>query len=502
MPVETVGGWVVGRRVDAPHGLGPVERFLGIPFAAPPTGARRWRAPAPVVPWPGVRTCDDFGRAAPQGASLPTRLPGFAATDTDEDCLTLNVWTPATAGRRPVLVWLHGGAYTSGSAAQPVYDAARLAAEQDVVVVTAAYRLGALGYLALPGADANCGLRDQRAAIEWVGEHAAAFGGDPERVTLVGESAGAGSILHLLASPHGPGGARRAIAQSGEPRTLTAEQGEMVAASVARSLGLDRPDAESMRRLPAAAIIDAQAATAMELVASIGLMPYGPVLDGDVCDTGVLDAFAAGRTDAVDLVVGTTRHELRLFPDPSAAGLDDARLERRIARLAPDVDPRAVVDDLRARLDGSSTPADVWDAARTELLMRAPNLELARVRVARGQAPTFVYRFDWEAPAIGAAHGVDIPFTFGTFDREGWGEIVGADEDADALGRAWRGAWGTFAATGTPVVGADTSWEPYDDDRRTLHFTASGCVESREPPPIGVRTGGSARDDPEQAVGL
>lgn len=487
MPVETVGGRVAGRRVDAPDGLGPVERFLGIPYAAPPTGPRRWRAPAPVVPWTGVRACDEFGPAAPQGASLPTRLPGFAAIDTDEDCLTLNVWTPATTGRRPVLVWLPGGAYASGSTAQPAYDAARLAAEQDVVVVTVGYRLGALGYLALPGADANCGLRDQRAAIEWVGEHAAVFGGDPERITLIGESAGAGSILHLLASVPGPGGARRAIAQSGEPRTLTAEQGEMVASSVATNLGLDRPDAEAMRQLPAAAIVAAQAATAMDLVASIGLMPYGPVLDGGECDATILDAFAAGRPDAVDLVLGTTRHELRLFPDPTAAGLDDARLVRRVARLAPDADPSAVVDDLRARLGGAVAPAEVWDAARTELMMRAPNVELARVRAARGHAPTFVYRFDWEAPEIGAAHGVDIPFTFGTFDREGWAEVVGADERAHALGRAWRDAWGMFAATGTPLGGGDVEWAPFDDERRTLHFTAAGCVESREPPPVGAR---------------
>ncbi len=488
MEIETAGGRVAGRRVGVPINRGSVDRFLGIPYAAPPTGARRWRAPEPVVPWRGVRDADTFGPAAPQGAALPTRLPGFALADTDEDCLTLNVWTPGTTGRRAVLVWLPGGAYTSGGPGQPVYDGARLAAEQDVVVVTVAYRLGALGFLALPDADANCGLRDQRAAVEWVREHATAFGGDPDRITLVGESAGAGSILHLLASPGGSGGARRAIAQSGEPRTLTAEQGASVAAAVAAQLGLDAPDTAAMRRLPASAIVDAQAATAMGLVASIGLMPYGPTLDDDVCDATVREAVALGRTDAIDLVVGTTRHELRLFPDPTAADLDEDRLVRRIARLCPDVDPLDLLADLRTRLDGTPSPAALWDAARTEVMMRLPNVALADARAARGQAPTFVYRFDWEAPGLGAAHGVDIPFTFDAFDREGWGEVVGADGRAETLGRAWRGAWGSFAATGIPIV-PDGAWVPYDTERRTLRFTASGCVEAREPLPVGASRG-------------
>ena len=200
--VETQGGTLEGTTArDAP--ASPVHRFLGIPYAAAPTGPRRWTRPVPAPPWTGVRRAEPFGPTAPQHPGLPSPLPAFHPAATAEDCLTLNVWTPAITGRRPVMVWIHGGAFTTGGSSQPVYDAARLAAEQDVVVVTINYRLGALGFLALddatPGNDvvANPGLHDQLAALTWVRDHAPGFGGDPRALTVFGESAGAGSILHL-----------------------------------------------------------------------------------------------------------------------------------------------------------------------------------------------------------------------------------------------------------------------------------------------------------------
>jgi para-nitrobenzyl esterase len=473
--VETSAGRVDGERVAAPDGA-TVLRFLGVPYAAPPVGERRWRAPEPPERWHGVRPARSFGPSAPQGDPLPTPLPGFRADVTDEDCLTLNIWTPDVAETRAVMVWIHGGAYTSGGAAQPVYDAARLATDGDVVVVTVGYRLGALGFLALPGADANCGLRDQLAALAWVRANAPAFGGDPGRVTVFGESAGAGSILHLLASPLAEGAAARAIAQSGEPRTLTTDQSAAVNAAVAVHLGLDAADADTMRAIPADRIVDAQVATASDLVASIGLMPYGPVLDGEVCDTTVLDAFECGRTDAVDVVLGTTRDELSLFPDPTGSTLDDERLTRRVSRLVPDGDPLALLAVCRERLGPDAAVGDVWDAVRTDAMMRIPNLRLADARAARAASRTYVYRFDWDVPGLGAAHGVDIPFTFGTFDREGWGEVVGADERAVALGDSLRRAWTTFAASGVPLPGPDVAWPAYDlVGRPTLRFGAAGC---------------------------
>ncbi len=341
--VETTAGRVRGETVAAPGGT-PVRRFLGIPYAAPPVGDLRWRAPRPAPPWPGVRDSRAYGPSCPQAAPLASPLPGFRMTETSEDCLSLNVWTPELAGSRPVMVWIHGGAYVSGGSAQPVYDAARLATEGDVVVVTINYRLGVLGFLALDGdADANCGLRDQLAALAWVREHAGAFGGDPRSVTVFGESAGAGSILHLLGSARRRGAFDRAIVQSGEPRTLTTDEAALVTSEVARTVGLQTATASALRSVPVEQLVAAQADAAAATLATIGMMPFNPAIDGDVCDRTVLDAVRAGRADDVPLVIGTTRDELSLFPDPRAESLDDAQLQRWVTRLSPDLDPTSTL---------------------------------------------------------------------------------------------------------------------------------------------------------------
>jgi para-nitrobenzyl esterase len=489
--VETAQGRIAGA-VDAPDGRA-VLRFLGIPYAAPPVGHLRWRPPQPPASWTGVRDALAFGPAAPQAAPLATALPGFRADPTtpdsmSEDCLTLNVWTPSLDGARPVMVWLHGGAYTNGASSQPVYDAARLASEGDVVVVTLNYRLGVLGFLALPGAHdegdavANCGLRDQLAALAWVREHAARLGGDPRRITVFGESAGAGSVLHLLASSATSGAFDRAIAQSGEPRTLTPEQAEMVAEQLARHLGLAAADAAALRTVPVDRLVAAQADTALELVATIGLMPYGPVLDGDVCDLPVTDGIAAGRADGVDVIVSTMRDELLLFPDPRSSTLDDGRLSRRAATIfGTDANAQVAIDAYRSRPGRVWTNGDVWEAMRTDAMMRIPNLRVADAHAARAPA-TFVARFDWEAPGLGAAHGVDVPFTFGTFDREGWDAVIGHDARAEAVGVSLRRAWTTFAADGTPLPGGGIDWPAYGPPRRsTMLFTSDGCCAVDDP---------------------
>ena len=421
----TTSGAVEGETVEAgapggPRGVRTVRRFLGIPYAAAPAGPRRWCRPAPPERWRGTRPAREFGPAAAQTTGLASPLPPFRPAFVGEDCLTLNVWTPALDGRRPVLVWIHGGAFLGGGSSQPVYDGARLAAEHDLVVVTINYRLGALGFLSPsePGTDrvANAGLHDQLAALAWVRDHAPEFGGDPGSVTVVGESAGAGSILHLLTATGGTRSFDRAIAQSGEPRTLTAEQGVTVAAAFARAVDAAGGDATHLESTPLPALLAAQEAVARELFGTVGVMVYAPTVDGELLADDVLTATAAGRGAPVPLVHGTTRDELRLFADPAADGLDDERLRRRVARLVPAHDPAATVDAYRAHQGAATSNGDVWEAVRTDALMRIPNLRLAVARAARG-ATSFVYRFDWAAPNLGAAHGVDLPFTFGTFDR-------------------------------------------------------------------------------------
>jgi len=485
--VETAGGRIEGARVAAPDGTG-LQRFLGIPYAAPPVGARRFAPPAPAAPWSGVRPATRFGPAAPQSAGVASRLPSFSVTDGDEDCLTLNVWTPALDGARPVLVWLHGGAYLSGASAMAVFDGARLAAEGDVVVVTANYRLGALGYLGFDGGDAtvdavaNCGLRDQHQALEWVAEHIVAFGGDPGRVTVFGESAGAGSVLHLAAGRRGPP-VHRAIVQSGEPRTLTPELAARVRAALAVRLGIEATgiaQVDALRTVPVEALLDAQNAVFGELGLATGLMPFHPTIDDDLVDLDPIAAFAAGRASALDLVIGNTRDELRLFADPRARDLTDDALLGMLGRLAGgQVDPGRI---LAAYRDGrpERTAADIWEAARTDAVLRVPALRVADAQVEAG-GRAHVYRFDWEAPGIGAAHAVDVPFIFGTFDRDGWGDAVGADDRAQRLGRTIRDAWCTFAATGDPNHGGIPDWPAHDPATRPTLLLAAPCRLAHDP---------------------
>lgn len=482
--VETVSGTLEGAVVDAPVAGVRLLRFLGVPYAAPPVGARRWTRPIPPTPSRGVRRADTFGPPAPQRAGLASPLPSFSPAITAEDCLTLNVWTPELGGRRPVMVWIHGGAFTTGGSSQAVYDGARLAAEHDVVIVTLNYRLGALGFLHLgdvgPDTDvvANAGLHDQLAALRWVRHHAAALGGDPGTVTVFGESAGAGSILHLVSAAGDEPGFRRAIAQSGEPRTLDPDQASATAGAFAAAVGVDRPDAALLRDVPVDALLDAQDQIFLERFAATGTMPFAPAVDGDLLDQDVQAAFRAGRGTATDLLLGTTRNELRLFPDPTGATLDDARLKRRVHRLLPAADPATVIAAYRTELPAAATCGDVWDAVRTGALMRIPNLRVAEARAATGAA-AFVYRFDWAAPGLGAAHAVDLPFTFGTFDEEGWGDAVGYDRDADTLGRDLRAAWVSFARHGTPDTDALGPWPRYEPpDRATMRLGRdSGIVD-------------------------
>jgi para-nitrobenzyl esterase len=226
---------------------GDHERFLGIPFAAPPVGTLRFRAPRPPVLWAGVRDARRFGPGAPQ-----VRVPSMDVEEHSESCLTLNVFTPRSDGqRRPVLFWIHGGGFTNGSAAQPVYDGGPLCERGEAVVVTIQYRLGALGYVWLPRGDANVGVLDQIAALHWVQENISRFGGDPANLTIFGESGGGTSVATLLSMPRAAGLFRRAIAQSGAAAyTFTAEDADRLAGIFAGELGLEPGDSRSCPSMP------------------------------------------------------------------------------------------------------------------------------------------------------------------------------------------------------------------------------------------------------------
>jgi para-nitrobenzyl esterase len=447
--ITTPPGRLVGTttQVDSSR----VRVFRAVPYAT----AARFAPPARVTSWTGTRAATAFGPAAPQpvGGPLDGLVPGSFHGSTDEHaCLTLNVWAPAAgSGARPVLVWFPGGAFTIGASSQPAYDGARFCAEQDVVIVTCNYRLGALGFLDMrdAGGVANCGLRDAIAALEWVRDNVEAFGGDPARVTAFGESAGGGMVLHLGASPLARGLFKSAIVQSGATfNTLDADGAAGVRDALLAELSL--PDPKALADVPVDALLGAQSASAMALLSSVGMMPFHPMVDGEVLTAAPAAALAAGSAAGVPMVIGTTTDEMRLFVDVSGPPPERGKLCRRIARYAgvDEVRASAIVSTYETELAGADTN-DIWAALFTDIEMQQPAATMRDAQRAHG--PVFSYLFGWAAtnPLLGACHGIDIPFTFGNF-TDGWAEFVGADDDARALSSTIRNAWAAFAHDGDP----------------------------------------------------
>lgn len=448
------------------------DAFLGLPYAEPPVGPLRFAAPVPAAPWEGVRDATAFGPSAPQpvGGPFSGLVPGMGVGDQDEDCLTLNVWSPHDGDDLPVMVWIHGGAFTLGGSSLPTYDGRLLAVEQRVVVVSVNYRLGALGWLTgLPGVTSNCGLRDQLLALAWVRDHIGAFGGDPGNVTVFGESAGAGSVLHLLASPAAEGLLHKAIAQSpGAGQTLTPE----LATAVADALQTEFAGVDLMT-VPTSDLLAAQQRVADALLPTVGAMAFHPAVDSDVVPAAPL----SGGLLPVPLLAGTTSEEMRLFAHPALARVDLPTVAQALVGLLSaearrPLDPvtvHQVVSDYAAVLVPPGDHADLFAAVATDQVMRLP---LERL-LDRHEGPVHAYTFTWQATgaprAVGACHAVDLPFTFGSFDVAGWDAFVGDVEQARELSACLRAAWAAFARTGTPAAPGLPAWPLYETGhRRTL----------------------------------
>jgi para-nitrobenzyl esterase len=506
--LETPLGRLSGLRWQADGASRSVRRFAGIPYAAPPVGARRFREPEPAGGWSSERDATADALAQPQASGGPELVPGMVPAATGDDSLSLTVWTPDGARALPVMVWIHGGSFTIGSSALPSYDAARLAADGDVVVVAINYRLGALGWMALGahgggewGAVANCGLLDQAAALQWVREHIGAYGGDPGNVTVFGESAGGGSILHLLASPAARGLFDRAIVQSGSTgRTLSDEQSSAVAHAVLEELGLERADQVALEALTSEHLVAAQERATPKLFAVAGMLPFHPALDDETLPCIPLDALRAGRARDVDLLLGVTTDEMRLFLEGPA--LEPERLRARTRRYLglDDAATSTLLDTYRELLaeqrngdprngDPRVEPIDVWAAIFSDREMVVPAVAALDAHAGSG-GRTFGYVFDWPARPrgdgleLGACHGVDIPFTFATFSVDGWDAFVGADTEpqaAHALSAALRASWSGFARAGDPAHEGVGPWPVYTpDDRATMRLSRGPGVE-RDP---------------------
>lgn len=466
---------------------GEVEAFLGLPFAEPPVGERRWRPPETIAPRAGTVTAQEPAPACLQGGYMAAwyedLATGFGATPAtidappeSEDCLYLNLWRPRERADTPlpVLVFIHGGANAGGWSWEPNYDGARLAS-RGLLVVTVAYRVGVFGFFSHPALEhANYGLLDQVAALEWIHRHADALGADPRRVTVMGESSGGNNIIHLLVSPLAEGLFRRAAVQSagwalqGAPRKADQEalglelQAEILAGTGSerladtRSAPFGEAGLEAMRRLPAATVFEAAQRV-------YGDHFFDPVIDGRSVLEPVADSVAAGRFSPVDLLIGSNADEWRMYL------AEDASLED----WASEDLPPAARPDVARRLGGENDPRRALDRAVTAHQMLCPSLALADA-IRQHDGRSWVYWFTRQRPGargaeLGAYHGAELPYLFDTHDP--WLPTDSADR---ALTEHLMGYWVRFVQNGDPNTqqeGASAPrWPPYEGSGRVLRL--------------------------------
>ncbi len=466
--------------------------FRGIPYAAPPVGDLRWRAPQPPAAWQGVRKSDTFGNASRQKTHP---IPGFAASGPQsEDCLYLDIYTPAADDRRrPVMFWIHGGGFTHGTASEPLYDGGPLVTRGDVVVVGINYRLGALGFLSLidllpgRGLTANAGLLDCIAALEWVRDNIAAFGGDPANVTIFGESAGAAAVGTLLAMPAAKGLFHKAVLQSGTGRANTREGGTRIADLLLANLGMDRAGASELLTTSDDRILEAQTAIAAKMRFDGGPL-FGPVIDDENLPDLPINEIAAGSAAGIPVMAGTNRDEVKLFMatvrrDP----IDDEELLNAVqASLGSDEAKAAsLVAAYRSSRGAKGLPdsnLDILDAIQSDARMRMPAIRLALAQRAH-QPLTYMYLFTYPSPArggsLGSCHALEMPFVFGTLHAPTQDRFAGSGPEVEALSRRMMDAWLSFARTGSPGHEGIGAWPAYDDSSRpTMVFDLETGLES------------------------
>ena len=454
-----------------------VVAFKGIPYAAPPFGAHRFRPPQPAEPWDGVRDALTYGPTV----TKPPYFPPFDVLLPEpviagEDCLNLNIWTPdpGKAGL-PVMVWIHGGAFSNGTGAIPTYEGSRFARD-GVVCVTINYRLGVDGFLFLGDENANLGLLDQISALAWVQENIAAFGGDPNNVTVFGQSAGGMSITTLLSMPRARGLFRRAIAQSGAGHhVISPATARRIGQYLAEKLGIE-PSLEAIAAVPLDNLLTAQIALSADVFghpdparwgeAAANLMPFEPVIDGEILPARPIDLITAGAGADIDVLVGATSEEERLFLVPNSAinHINEDILAGAVAAYGLPV--AETLTTYRATRPGANA-GDLYEAVITDWFFRIPAIRLAEAHV-KNNGRTYMYEFAWRSPQfdehLGACHALELPFVFDTLDI-GKLEALTGDNPPQQIADTMHSAWVSFATRGDP------GWPQYGlNQRATMRF--------------------------------
>ena len=464
--------------------------FLGVPYAAPPVGSRRWLPPESVRPWVGVRQTKSFVAIAPQVTALNPESPlltGFnlnprlgVQPGLNEDCLYLNIWTPGPEkGRRPVMVWIHGGGFMTGSGSSPFYDGGPLAGRGDVVVVTINYRLNVFGFLRLKDitqgripSTGNEGILDQVAALKWVRDNIETFGGDPSNVTIFGQSAGGSSVCGLLSMPGAKGLFHKAICQSGSAHfPQQRNEANNYSEYFLRQLGVKGNDSSALIALPMERVLGAYEESLTLRKSVRGPMP---VVDGEVFLAPPIERIKEGSADGIPLMAGMTTEEMRILQvnDPMIKDLVEGHMFGRFRKLMPDWDMTATVEAYRkllVRRGLPTMPTELYMAiisARSFFIPTTRMLEVHR----RRHNPAYCYLFTWQSHSsgmtLGACHLMELGFLFGTYQTD----FFGSRRLADALSRRMQDAWATFARTGNPSCEEVGEWPVYGKRRETMIF--------------------------------
>ena len=468
-----------------------VPTFLGIPYGDSTAGARRFLPPAKPKPWSGVREATELGHRSPHGPS--TLIPEVAAMDRDEpvgeDCLILNVWTPGLggAGKRPVMVYLHGGGYVTGSGGYILYDGTNLARKHDVVLVTLNHRLNVFGYLYLAdlGGEkyanaSNVGMLDLILALEWVRDNIEAFGGDPGNVTLFGQSGGASKISALMAMPAAKGLFHRAIVESGsQVKGIPRDKATLWAEQFLQRLGLQPGQIDELQKMPAEQLVEAMGSGGAN-----PLVALGPVVDGRTLPANPFDPAAPGISASVPLLTGTVETEVTFIRTQELDPIDDATLHMHVKKILHSSDAEAdrIIAVYRKGRPGISN-IDVELILSSDVMFRAGVLTQAERKAQQAAAPVYMYYFTWRSPVrdgkLKAFHTLELPFVFDNVDL---GEaMTGTGRDRYLLEDRMSDAWVAFARSGNPNHKGLPNWPAFDKAQRATMIFNDECKVLNDP---------------------
>jgi len=467
--------------------------FRGVPYAMPPTGKRRWLPTEPIEPWQGVRSAASFGAIPPQSGNPPAAFRRARVEEVqNEDCLFLNIWSPGLDNlRRPAMVWIHGGVFMRGSGSGSMHPCDTLARRGNTVIVSINYRLGPLGFLRLKEATngripatGNEGLLDQVAALKWVKDNIALFGGDPANITAFGESAGAMSIGCLMAMPQARGLFQKAILQSGANTFRKREQALIIGNKFMEKLGIKAADSEKLMSLSAETLI--KLPLTLGELGTEGFLPnmHGaitePVVDGETLPDVPLNAISRGSAKGIAVLSGSNLDEARLFgaSSPAVKSMDADGLLQRVARQLPLEYGAELIKQYRAIREKrglNTSPGEILMALQTDQQFRIPNVRVAEIQHRLG-ARAFSYLFTWESaqPGLGACHGLDVGFVFNNLEPG----FHGSGAAAERLVSQMQDAWIAFARSGDPSCDSIGKWPLYGNSRQTMILGKDSHVEA------------------------